>query len=188
MYFDNEQLIAYKMGISGEHLFISGMAGTGKSHTVKAIASYWKQKGKNVLFCSNTKQAALNLDANGLTIYKAFNTFPGGLQLDKAGIKRLKNSAAYKADVIIVDEISTCPKHLFSYIARAIKRIESERKYGGKIILIVIGDFYQLPPVHLKGDLVEYAFESDSWKDFNFQYAKLTTSHRQGNSEFFRRL
>lgn len=141
MGFDYEQQKAYDIGISGENQFISGMAGVGKTYVLKKIIQYWREQGKKVIVCAYTKRAAINIDdAAGMTIFEAFNAYPQGLVFDQQGLKRLSKSPAWNADVVIVDEISMCPKSLFSYICMVIRRISHDNGYK-RISLIVSGDF-----------------------------------------------
>lgn len=186
--FDINQQYAYDMAISGENVFVSGMGGVGKTYVIKAAIDYWRKNGKKVTVCAYTKQAALNLDSDsGVTVFNAFNTYPDGLRFDEAGLKRLRKSIAWNSDIIIVDEISMCSKSLFSYICTAIRQIGLQKDYK-KIPLIVIGDFFQLPPVCGKGKPTEYAFESKWWAKMEFIYAPLETSHRQQDLEYFNHL
>ncbi|KAK9759993.1 hypothetical protein K7432_018667 [Basidiobolus ranarum] len=118
-----------------------------------------------------------------------------------------------ETDVLIIDEISMVGKQLFStldYIARWVRR--SKSPFGG-LQLIVCGDFFQLPPVsdlqkcvncgqvfpqeqgtrilcqknNCKPMLTqhsEYAFESKSWEEMNFEVNEFTQPFRQTDSRF----
>ena len=83
-----------------------------------------------------------------------------------------------EADIIIIDEISMCRSDLFDYVGRVIAKAEEMRMKH--IQVIVVGDFFQLPPVCTKEDfkvLKEtypnfkkgFAFEAKSWKDLDFE-------------------
>ena len=188
MPFDVKQKRVYELALAGNNQFVSGGGGVGKTYVVQEVIDELRKQGRNVLVCAFTKLAALNLDPqNGLTIFKAFNTYPKGLSFDDAGLKRLRRSSAMNADVIIIDEISMCSKGLFSYVSQAIRTISYEKGYKN-IQLIVLGDFHQLPPV-AKGKLeIEYAFESHYWNTWGFEVTILGTPHRQSDPEFVRRL
>lgn len=186
MKFDSEQQRSYDAATSGNNLFISGVGGVGKSYVIKSIAERLRSEGKKVVICAFTKNAAINIEGAGMTIFNAFNTYPSGLRFDELGLKRLKKSLAMDADVIIIDEISMCSKDLFTYVCKAIRHISwiNDQK---PIQLIVSGDFLQLPPV-CKDQNVEYAFESPSWNTCDFIVTMLETQHRQNNTEYFDRL
>ena len=184
---DKKQIQALNWAITGENTFISGFAGVGKSAVIREIINEMRTAGKKVVVCAFTRRAALLLDDGGVTIFKAFNTFPGGLEFDEQGMRRLLDSFASEADVIVIDEISMCSKGLFSYICKAIRKISKEKGYKD-IQLIVSGDFLQLPPIHEKGKEAEFAFESSWWKKMEFKTVVLEEAHRQRDPEFMKHL
>ncbi len=189
MNFDIDQKKAYESAISGNDVFISGGGGVGKTYVIRSIIDDLRAKGRNVITCAYTKYAALNIEPeNGLTLYKAFNTFPKGLVVDdEQGLKRLRKSPAMNADTIIIDEISMCSKNFFTFISKAIRRISFENNYK-PIQVIVSGDFFQLPPICKDLRNAEYAFESHFWNKSDFDVVMLETPHRQANKEFYDRL
>lgn len=130
----------------GKHLFIHGDAGTGKSFVVNNIVNDAKQKGKIVLVAAPTGKAARNV--NGSTIHSLFRAPIGiiGPEAIFSG-KRDKWNRNYieMADLIIIDEVSMVRYDLFAGVLRTIK--EAERKSGRHKQIIVVGDFFQLPPV-----------------------------------------
>ena len=130
----------------GKHLFIHGDAGTGKSFVVNNIVKDAKQKGKVVLVAAPTGKAARNV--NGSTIHSLFRA-PIGIIGPEAVFsgKRDKWNRNYieMADLIIIDEVSMVRYDLFAGVLRTIK--EAERKSGKHKQVIVVGDFFQLPPV-----------------------------------------
>jgi ATP-dependent exoDNAse (exonuclease V) alpha subunit len=76
--------------------------------------------------------------------------------------------------VLIIDEISTIDSSLFlvlDKIARAVRKRKDE--LFGDLLLIAVGDFFQLPPV--QGD---DAFNCSSWKQMHFEKIELKVSKR----------
>ena len=132
--------------LEGKHLFIHGDAGTGKSFVVNNIVNDAKRKGKVVLVAAPTGKAARNV--NGSTIHSLFRA-PIGIIGPEAVFsgKRDKWNRNYieMADLIIIDEVSMVRYDLFAGVLRTIK--EAERKSGKHKQVIVVGDFFQLPPV-----------------------------------------
>ncbi len=179
----NKQLEAFKLITLGKNVFLSGVAGTGKSKVLQEAIKELRSRGKRVVVCAYTRKAALNLDDEGLTIFKAFNTYPNGMKFDNEGLFRLYQSPAAHADVIIVDEISMCPKSMFSYICLAIRRI-SFKNGCREIPLTASGDFSQLPPIAKRGEVPQYAFESPLWDKCSFQNVFLEQSWRQTDPSF----
>lgn len=102
-----------------------------------------------------------------------------------------------ESDIIVIDEISMCRIDLFDFVVRTIMKAE-ENSLSRKQI-VVVGDFFQLPPVTTDNDLEVlkeiyenyhkgYAFESTNWQDLNFQTVELKQVIRQKNPEFIHEL
>ena len=62
-------------------------------------------------------------------------------------IKKDLVRAIAKYDVIIIDEISMVRIDIFEYIIRIILEANNHYRHGNDIQFIVVGDFYQLPPI-----------------------------------------
>ena len=186
MTFTKGQQIAYDAMMSGENVFLTGEAGTGKSYVIQKFV---EKKGKDVLVCAPTGVAAINV--RGVTLHKAFR-LPIGILSPNTRIN--PGSVIIGAKTIIIDEISMCRIDVFSVIANILRRTRTHKQ------LIVVGDFFQLAPV-LKDkekeylcnkwesnvseefeldDLNEpYAFLSKNWKKFQFHSICLTEQMRQ---------
>jgi ATP-dependent exoDNAse (exonuclease V) alpha subunit len=126
-------------------IFLTGAAGTGKSHLLKAFR---KACPLNCVVLAPTGMAALN--AGGQTIHSFFR-FPAKA-INCEDIKTVENKVLYKAiDVIIIDEVSMVRADLMDAIDAFMRKNgrDSSRPFGGARIIFV-GDLYQLPPV-IKG-------------------------------------
>ncbi|XP_071155864.1 uncharacterized protein [Mytilus edulis] len=144
------------------HLFITGGAGTGKSHLIKCIqyeaTRILAQTSENpddltVLLTAPTGTAAFNI--HGLTIHSALGIFKT-LSPDHATLSEDKiNSLRTKLEnlqILIIDEISMVNKKLLFFVherLRQVKKRPDKCLFGG-VSVIAVGDFYQLPPVKTK--------------------------------------
>lgn len=184
---------AFELLLKGENLCLTGEAGTGKSYVINAFINYISENTKkNIIVTAPTGIAAINV--GGATLHRTF----------KAGTEPLVDNKNIRvpdviksADIIIIDEISMCRVDLFDYVARII--LKCEEKERKKIQLIVVGDFFQLPPVATAEDRKAllsvyenydkgFAFESTYWRDFQFKNVYLKEIMRQSDNEFISNL
>lgn len=175
------QKTAFDLMRSGKNVFLSGEAGTGKSYVLRHfLDSVTKSK---VIVCAPTGIAAINVD--GATIHRTFKAPIGPVLSDPVSVP----DVVLEADIVIIDEISMCRCDLFDYVAKTI--IKAEEMSGRKKQLIVVGDFYQLPPVITDKDreMLEiaegFAFQAKLWTHFNFEKVVLTEVVRQGEDVDF---
>lgn len=205
----DEQKEALKILESGQNVFLSGEAGTGKTYVLNQFIA--NNRNKNIIICAPTGIAAINI--GGSTIHRVFNV-PIGVK--RPGEYTISPSEALiKADVIVIDEISMCRFDLFEYVVTTIRRadqlkqhkISSEAYQKGNEVeiikpkqIILVGDFYQLPPVLSEEDKKVlqkfwnkdeseigngFAFQSKLWKELKLNNIILTKIMRQkGDTDF----
>ncbi|MBQ2549958.1 MAG: AAA family ATPase [Bacteroidales bacterium] len=173
---------AFEDFLSGADLFVYGKGGTGKSYLVRKMIEDAQSRGLRVLIIAPTGKAAKNI--GGTTIHRLLHASIGVQDPDKV----YHSSVLDNADVIFLDEISMVRFDLFEALMRSIQAAE------GKKQVIIVGDFYQLPPVLVEngkeGEAYRaiygkrlFAFESDYIKEFKPSF--LTEVVRQsGDREF----
>ena len=175
---------AFKLLDAGLNVFLTGKAGTGKSFLVDYFVA--KHSEKNIVKCAPTGVAALNIE--GATIHRTYGVPLGVLDHHGVCTSPEKLDVLKKADVILIDEISMCRIDVFEYVIRSLNRVGIRNKQ-----LILVGDFYQLPPVLTPADTPTfnqlygnrlYAFESDLWNSSNLLTLELTEVKRQNEKRF----
>ena len=179
-----EKIIAL---LDEHHIFLTGGAGVGKSYVTGEIIEHFRSQHRSVVSLGSTGVSAVNI--GGVTIHSFFvfgisSSLEELAQNDKRNRSRLKElkKIINAAELIIIDEISMVSAALFDMI---IYRLES-MGFSGKLLLV--GDFYQLPPVvngngALFGELL-YAFESSSWKKIAPLSVELTNMKRSKDVHF----
>ena len=176
---------------SGKNIFLTGGAGVGKSAIINDYISEYDPS--EIMICAPTGIAALNI--NGVTCHRAFK-MPVKPLVEKP---KVLPSALKDVKTVIIDEISMLRIDAFEYIAFIISSINLKRQKSGEkpIQLIVVGDFFQLPPVITDNDRnvlsqfrygdglrSGFAFQSKFWEYLNFEKIELTEVIRQTNREF----
>ncbi|CAF2866624.1 unnamed protein product, partial [Rotaria sp. Silwood2] len=178
-------------------LFITGGAGTGKSHLLKClhyeatrIFSRKKQlePDENIdeihtLITAFTGAAAVNV--GGVTIHSAFgigtqsNNLNDYLSCDKLNSYRCK---LHSLKLLFVDEVSLIQSSLWGAMHSRLTQImgiHSNTAIFGNVAIIAIGDFYQCSPVAASS-----IYSSLLWSD-HFEYVELTINERQKTSFSF---
>jgi len=176
---NTKQLEALNIVKNGYNLFLTGSAGTGKSYTLKGIINYLETKNKNYGLTALTGCAAVLI--NGQTIHsflylgisRNLDDIYSNLCKYKGKLNNLK-----KLEVLIIDEISMMDNELFELINNLLMLIKNNDKFFGGIQLILVGDFFQLPPIN--GD---YCFTSSIWENINLKKIILTEIIRQKDDD-----
>ncbi|XP_048256969.1 uncharacterized protein LOC125382713 [Haliotis rufescens] len=176
------------------NLFLTGGAGTGKSHLIKAICYECTRllapmqnnpDDNSVLLVAPTGIAAFNIHAS--TIHSALSIgIDAKLPYQPLGEEKINSLRAklQSIHILIIDEISMVDHKLLSYIHGRLRQIKQTADYSpfGNVSVIAVGDFYQLSPV--KGTPLHVAKNGyDLWND-NFSIAELTEIMRQKDPAF----
>jgi len=184
---------------NGQNVFITGSAGSGKTY----LASEFAKGATNVALTATTGVAALNI--GGETIHRflglgiASRDFEAGKIIGKW--MRIKGSTKpwdvakwrtmERINTIIIDEVSMLRRDQFELIDIVLSSIKDNPVPFGGVQMILVGDFFQLPPVVTSfeiskhQDLLQpFCFQSQLWEHGGFEAFNLQTNYRQGEGEF----
>ncbi|CAF3792202.1 unnamed protein product [Rotaria sp. Silwood1] len=174
-------------------LFITGGAGTGKSHLLKCMfyeakkilnkMNHGQSNDIRTLICAPTNAAALNMNCS--TIHCTFKVGLKNFNLSE----NVLNSMRSKLDglcLLFIDEISLVDRSLWRDLHTQLGQImykTGANTFFGNVSIIAVGDFYQLPPVkgvplYLSNNVVDY------WQNL-FEYYELTICQRTKEAEFY---
>lgn len=146
-----QQQAVMDMVMDQKSLMFTGGAGTGKSVLVRAIVRKLKQTynwDAAVAVCAMTGIAALHI--GGQTLHSWSGVGLGNKPHDQLmqTIKTKSSKQRWLAvQVLLVDEVSMLDAVLFDKLERIAREMRSSPKPFGGIQLVLVGDFYQLPPV-----------------------------------------
>jgi ATP-dependent exoDNAse (exonuclease V) alpha subunit len=187
-----KQAEALELMKSGKNVFLTGKAGTGKSFVTELFTEWAEENKKKILICAPTGIAALNI--GGSTIHRAF-----GIPIDYVkssahlGTRKEIMEVLASADILLVDEVSMLRADVFSHVEYKLRDsvFDSNAPFADKQI-IVVGDFYQLPPVVKQNEKIAltkdyggtYAFETNAWKNARFKMVELDEVVRQNDVDF----
>lgn len=170
-------------------VFVTGRAGTGKSHFIRALVE--NDPGYPQAVLAPTGLAAMNI--GGQTVHSFFGFPPRPLigNHEKPNWFFTRTARALKR--LIVDEVSMLRADVLDAMDQHLKVArKSQRPFGG-VQMLLVGDFYQLPPV-VRGEesrLLEdagynspYAFSAHVLRDAPLSAVELTEVHRQSDLDF----
>lgn len=129
-------------------IFLQASAGTGKTFVSNTVAAAVRAQG-DIALCCATSGIAANLFVNGRTMHSRFKIPLNCQKYSPLTIKRQSVEAELirKAKLIIWDEAPMAHKNVLFWLNRQLQDIMNNGKdFGGKVLLLC-GDFKQLPPV-----------------------------------------
>lgn len=189
---------------SGQNVFLTGSAGTGKTFLLNKFIEYLKQEGKTVGVTASTGVAATQLNGrtihswSGIRIEKDFN------QEVKRAIKSKKlQERVIHSSILIIDEISMFDAQRLDLVDRVLKTVRKSKSPFGGLQVVLCGDFFQLPPIKDKNfeeikkeaesslfvkDIEKknnFAYHSASWESGDFKVCYLEEQYRQQKDSDF---
>jgi ATP-dependent DNA helicase PIF1 len=201
----NQQLSVIGHLLEGESLFLTGPGGVGKSYLLSVIYTEFPllkkrlYSAKNpglvaklprIQMCAMTGCAALLLGHKAKTLHSW-----AGIGLGKGSVSELytkirRNQKSMRnwlcTDLLIIDEVSMMPAELLDKLNELAKKIRSNKKPFGGMQVLLVGDFYQLPPVNRSDEPTKFAFEAVAWKELITSSIELTIIQRQKDEVFQR--
>jgi hypothetical protein len=187
------ELVNNYVQYTGQHIFLTGKAGTGKTTFLHNLREH---PLKRMVVVAPTGVAAIN--ARGVTIHSFFQLPFGPL----IGIDRMKKEQMQfgkekiniirSLDLLVIDEISMVRADLLDAIDSVLRRIRRNNKPFGGVQLLMIGDLQQLSPVVKEDERTllqehydtPYFFSSKALRETSFVSIELTQVFRQQDDRF----
>lgn len=166
---------------TGANVFLTGEPGSGKTHVVNSYVSWLEAAGINVAVTATTGIAATHIGGmtihawSGIGIRDSLSQF----DLDKIANTEKVAKRVRSAKVLVVDEISMLDGQVLDMVDKVTRIIRQSSDSFGGLQIILVGDFYQLPPITKQGQVLRYAFESYAWQQARPLICYLTEQYRQ---------
>ena len=171
---------------TGANVFLTGEPGSGKTHTINEFIKWLRTSGIEPSVTAATGIAATHI--SGMTLHSwsgiGVSEFLTKNDVDRIASKEHVARRLGKANILIIEEISMLSAATFEMvdvICREVRRTDAP--FGG-LTIILVGDFFQLPPVSRNRD-VKFAYDSRIWNDLHLITCYLTEQHRQVDATFF---
>jgi len=183
---------------SGANVFLTGEPGSGKTHTVNAYVAYLRSCGIEPAITASTGIAATHIGGYTIHSWSGIGIRPDltKYDLDRIGQNRNVVRRVGNARILIIDEVSMLSARTLSMVDAVCREIRRNQQPFGGLQTILVGDFFQLPPVNRRAEdedaqesfspktLEQFAFFSPTWNALNPLVCYLSEQHRQEDTVF----
>lgn len=166
---------------TGANVFLTGEPGAGKTYVINQYIAWLEAAKLTVAVTASTGIAATHI--GGLTIHSwsgfGIRTHLTPMDLDFISsnerlVKRIK-----QAHVLIIDEISMLDGRALDMVDQILRTVRQSNEAFGGLQTILVGDFFQLPPITKQGEVMVYSFMSQAWQRLKPLTCYLTDQFRQ---------
>ncbi len=169
---------------TGANVFLTGEPGSGKTHVTRTFISYLREHGIEPAITASTGIAATHI--HGMTIHAwsgiGVRSTLDAYDLDALSTKEYLVRRINNAKVLIIDEVSMLSAQTLSMVDVVCRTLRGVPEAFGGLQVVLVGDFFQLPPINKGGDAMQFAYQSPSWKNLKLITCYLTEQHRQDDA------
>ncbi|KKQ02895.1 MAG: AAA ATPase [Parcubacteria group bacterium GW2011_GWA2_36_24] len=187
---------------TGANVFLTGEPGAGKTHTVNNFVNYLRACDVEPAITASTGIAATHI--GGMTIHSwsgiGIKTKLDKYDLDKIASSEYISKRVNRTRVLIIDEISMLSTNMLDMVDMVCREIKQSNEPFGGIQIILVGDFFQLPPI-VKRDFAEekqssliphvrhvgvrtFAYDAEAWERARLVVCYISEQHRQDDADF----
>ncbi|MDO8521695.1 MAG: PIF1 family DEAD/DEAH box helicase [bacterium] len=195
------QETALKILQTGANVFLTGEPGSGKTHTVNQYVRWLQERGISPAVTASTGIAATHIGGytihswSGIGVKRDLDLYAlDKITQNERVVRRVRNTC-----VLIIDEVSMLSATTLGMVDAVCREIRHKDAPFGGLQVVLVGDFFQLPPVNRRGDETQprrlegvgaptstsgFAFASPVWNKLNPLVCYLSEQHRQEDREF----
>lgn len=185
------QLLALNLLKAWNNVFLTGQAWSGKTYVINQYIQWCRACGLRVAVTASTGIAATHIGGvtlhsrSGIGIKEVLTDHDMQLIQQKEHLYKQINAA----HVLIIDEISMITANTLDSVDRVVQMIRRDGRPMGGLQVIVVGDFFQLPPVTPRNpdgteSTKRFAFAANVWKQLDLKICSLHTQWRQEAGQF----
>lgn len=180
-----DQALALEIMLSGQSVFLTGPAGSGKTYVLNEFIRQSKQAGKHVSVTATTGLAATHIGGNTIHAWSGIGVHDQLAEDFEDYLLKSRRDIIETSDVLVIDEISMLHDYRLDMIDQVIRRVrDDERPFGG-MQLVLCGDFFQLPPINRpEGKSGGFVVASQAWQTLDPVICYLGEQHRQDDETF----
>lgn len=191
---------ALKILKTGTNVFLTGEPGSGKTYVINQYVSYLHSHGILPAITASTGIAATHI--GGMTIHSWCGI---GIKnrLSSYDLSNIASNAYVKkrvgnANILIIDEISMLPPNTLQMVDAICREVKKSHLPFGGMQVVLVGDFFQLPPVtkNIASEFSEFqeeslfeekpmrfAYDAPVFEQSEFVNCYITEQHRQDDSD-----
>ena len=194
-----KQETALKILQTGANVFLTGEPGSGKTHTVNQYVGWLRSRGIEPAITASTGIAATHI--HGMTVHSwsgiGIRRDLSPYDLDKITQNKRVVGRVCDTSILIIDEVSMLSAGTLAMVDVVCREIRRKDKPFGGLQVVLVGDFFQLPPVMRKEDdgqvsfdtgeiekTSNFAFSARVWEALNPIVCYLSEQHRQEDKDF----
>jgi ATP-dependent DNA helicase PIF1 len=182
---------------TGANVFLTGEPGSGKTHTINEYVRWLRGHGIEPAITASTGIAATHIGGytihswSGIGIKRNLSSW----DLDRLSQNERVVNHVRGTNILIIDEVSMLSAPTLTMVEAVCRSVRSNTLPFGGLQVILVGDFFQLPPIMKSADNPEdqlfesndrekFAFNSPAWVALKPIVCYLTEQHRQEDESF----
>jgi energy-coupling factor transporter ATP-binding protein EcfA2 len=173
----------------GHNVFLTGPAGSGKTHLLNSYINFLKDNHVEVGITASTGIAATHMGGTTIHSWTGMGIKDSINQIDLDELKERKylRDRFARTQVLVIDEVSMLHHYRLDLIDEICRHMKNVDKPFGGLQVILCGDFFQLPPIARMGEPeARFAYEAETWQNANLKICYLEEQHRQTDSAFLK--
>jgi len=173
----------------GHNCYITGAAGSGKTHLLNEYIKFLRNKGVEVGITASTGIAATHIGGTTIHSWSGLGIRDSVSHYDLEALyeKKYLRDRFKSTKVLIIDEISMLHHFRLGLVDQIVRHFtQIDLPFGGMQV-ILCGDFFQLPPISKNEDFETlFSFDSDVWNELDLKICYLEEQHRQKDDVLLR--
>ncbi|MEK7511074.1 MAG: AAA family ATPase [Patescibacteria group bacterium] len=170
---------------SGANVFLTGEPGSGKTHTINEYVRWLRSHAIEPSITASTGIAATHI--HGVTIHSwsgiGIAEHLTAQLIENISQKEHVVKRIQRTNVLIIDEISMLSADVLTMVDAVCREVRHREEPFGGMQVVLVGDFFQLPPIGKRGQPSSFAFESPIWPRLNPIICYLSEQHRQEDQD-----
>ncbi len=164
---------------AGRNVYLTGEAGSGKTHVLNEYITYLKHRDVKVGVTASTGIAATHI--GGVTIHSwsgiGIKDFLSEMDMENLEQKEYLFKRFSKTQVLVIDEVSMLSSVMFDTVEKICRRMKRNEEPFGGMQIVLSGDFFQLPPI-VRGGTAQFINKSDAWNAIDVRTCYLEEQFR----------